>query len=212
MADHYGTLGVEATATAEEIRRAYLRRARALHPDRYVDAGHDEQGRTQAAMQQVNAAWRVLGNAERRAAYDRTRSGRLSAGPPPGPRPAGPAGRPTYRTVEDVARRTPEGSERTVLARALPWLVVAGIGIAIFVFSAFAGGPADERGGGSPTGACVAVDPVNGQIAQTDCAGPNDGAVVAYQSEARICPPGSRRVPVPGEDNVICLVPAGNGR
>lgn len=52
------------TATIEEIRRAWLARARQLHPD----ATGDEDD---VAMQAVNEAWYVLRDPARRAAYDR---------------------------------------------------------------------------------------------------------------------------------------------
>jgi hypothetical protein len=60
---HYDVLGVRPEATATEIRAAYLRLARAHHPDHR--GGSDE------AMQAVNVAWHVLRDSERRRAYDR---------------------------------------------------------------------------------------------------------------------------------------------
>jgi len=60
---HYDTLGVPRDASHDEIKQAFRRRSSEAHPDK---GGSDEQ---QAA---VNAAWAVLGDAERRAEYDRT--------------------------------------------------------------------------------------------------------------------------------------------
>ena len=60
---HYDVLGVRPEAGAEEIRAAYLRLARRVHPDH--TGGSDE------AMQAVNAAWHVLRDPLRRQAYDR---------------------------------------------------------------------------------------------------------------------------------------------
>jgi curved DNA-binding protein CbpA len=59
---HYDILGVDVTATPEEVRTAYRLAARDHHPDAGGDAGR---------MQEVNAAWHVLGDPVRRAAYDR---------------------------------------------------------------------------------------------------------------------------------------------
>ncbi len=59
---HYDVLGVDVTATPEEVRTAYRLAARDHHPDAGGDAGR---------MQEVNAAWHVLGDPVRRAAYDR---------------------------------------------------------------------------------------------------------------------------------------------
>ena len=59
--DHYATLGAEAGATQGEIERLYKRLAREHHPDR----GGDEE-----RMKAINEAYRVLGNAQERRAYD----------------------------------------------------------------------------------------------------------------------------------------------
>jgi hypothetical protein len=58
---HYDVLGVARAATADELRAAYRARARAHHPD----AGGDP-----ALFRRVNVAWRVLGDPDRRRAYD----------------------------------------------------------------------------------------------------------------------------------------------
>lgn len=60
--NHYETLGVEKTASAEEIKRAYRKAASAAHPDR--------NGGDNSLMQAVNQANDVLGDPERRARYD----------------------------------------------------------------------------------------------------------------------------------------------
>jgi curved DNA-binding protein CbpA len=60
-------LGVASGATREEIERGYKRLARRHHPDR----GGDEE-----EMKALNEAWRVLGDAEARRAYDAGRARR----------------------------------------------------------------------------------------------------------------------------------------
>ncbi|MGA0830687.1 MAG: DnaJ C-terminal domain-containing protein [Nitriliruptoraceae bacterium] len=62
MADLYAVLGVAPDAPPEEVKRAYRRLAREHHPD----AGGDE-----ARFKEVAHAYDVLGDAERRARYDR---------------------------------------------------------------------------------------------------------------------------------------------
>jgi len=68
--NHYEVLGVPMGADPAEIRRAYLRLARRHHPDRNVSADAATQGRARLKMAEVNAAWAVLGDPDRRRHYD----------------------------------------------------------------------------------------------------------------------------------------------
>lgn len=70
--DYYAILGVEDEAAPEDIRKAYLKLAKKLHPDRFPN---DEQGKqaAQAEFRRVTQAHYVLGEPERRAEYDRLR-------------------------------------------------------------------------------------------------------------------------------------------
>ncbi len=80
----YDALGVAPDAAPEDIRRAYLRLAREHHPDLQDDPR--AQDRAQARMRDINAAWSVLGDPGRRAAYDRDRGrGGAAAGSPAAP-------------------------------------------------------------------------------------------------------------------------------
>lgn len=76
--DHYATLGVSSTATAADLRAAYLKLARAHHPDRFDGS---DRAVAEARMQQINEAWNVLGVAHKRREYDATRPGPSSSGP-----------------------------------------------------------------------------------------------------------------------------------
>lgn len=62
MTDHYATLGVSRTATAEEIKHAFRKLASQHHPDKGGDT---------KKFQEIQAAYDVLGDANKRAAYDR---------------------------------------------------------------------------------------------------------------------------------------------
>ncbi len=81
--DYYKTLGVSRDATAEEIKKAFRRLARKYHPD------VSKEKNAELRMQEVNEAYAVLSDPEKRAAYDQLGQGRgFQAGsdfqPPPG--------------------------------------------------------------------------------------------------------------------------------
>ena len=63
--DYYEVLGVSRTATEEEIRRAFRKQAMEWHPDRNKSAAATER------FKQVNEAYQVLVDPEKRQMYDR---------------------------------------------------------------------------------------------------------------------------------------------
>ncbi len=67
MRTHYQVLGVEAQASADEIKVAYRRLARQHHPDTSTARSA---GPERLAMAEINGAWEVLGDAKTRKAYD----------------------------------------------------------------------------------------------------------------------------------------------
>jgi hypothetical protein len=80
VATHYDLLGVDPAAPADEIQRAYRLLAMRHHPDVAPEA--DE-----ATMAALNGAWAVLGDPDRRRAYD---AGLRHPGAGPQARPAPP--------------------------------------------------------------------------------------------------------------------------
>jgi curved DNA-binding protein len=62
MPDHYAALGVARTATQDEIKRAFRKLASQHHPDKGGDT---------KKFQEIQAAYDTLGDADKRAQYDR---------------------------------------------------------------------------------------------------------------------------------------------
>lgn len=70
MKTHYDVLGVDPSAGEQECRGAYHLRAQLLHPDVHAGASPEVIAAAEVAMQELNAAWAVVGNPEARAAYN----------------------------------------------------------------------------------------------------------------------------------------------
>ena len=115
--DYYTTLGVEKTATAEEIKKAFRRKARELHPD--VNPAPDAEDR----FKEINEAYDVLSDSEKRDQYDR------------------------FGSVGSRSQGGPGGYQYVDLNDLFGGSAAGGIGMED-IFSAFFGGAAGGRGGG----------------------------------------------------------------
>jgi curved DNA-binding protein len=80
--DYYATLGVGKEASQEEVQKAYRKLARKLHPD------VNKSPEAEARFKEINEAYEVLKDSEKRAKYDRFGSAwkqaQTTGNPPPG--------------------------------------------------------------------------------------------------------------------------------
>jgi hypothetical protein len=201
----YGLLGVSPDASADEIRRAYYRAARQLHPDVNPDA------EAAGAMRRLNDAWAVLGDPAARRRYDAHLSPVAARSTPAEPRP-------TPRERPDL---TPTRPPRFIRPSAL----IVAILLLIFVVTAYAGHGSNNRGSTpssrpapvppttiAPAGAsnllgeCLEAEP--GYDAVVPCGQPNLGQVVMLVAASTQCPAGSRAYQLIGQPQWVCLRPS----
>lgn len=65
--DYYEVLGIEKSASADEIKKAFRKKAKQYHPD----ANPDNKAEAEEKFKEVNEAYEVLSDQNKRAAYDR---------------------------------------------------------------------------------------------------------------------------------------------
>lgn len=115
MKNLYQTLGVERTASADEIKRAYRRLAGQHHPDKGGDT---------RLFQEIQAAYDVLGNPQRRAEYDNPNPGGMHFG-------SGFGGQPfNFDTIFDIfGTRFQHGGfhQQRAQARMTLWITLADV-------------------------------------------------------------------------------------
>lgn len=199
----YDVLGVVPTASDDEVRRAYLSRARESHPDRYVDASAAQRDAAEGRMREVNEAWRVLGNARRRRRYD------LELMPARPTASSGSDVRFTSRSdgtmPEVIDYEDVDGTARII--RGLPWMIAVVILFAIFVFTAYAatGGkttpspiPANNLGRCVRSAGDSAVEPAA-------CGSTGARLVIATVDPTQQCPAGTERLAPLSGTTVYCL-------
>ncbi len=80
--DYYDVLSVPREASADDIKKAFRKKAKELHPDRNSDNPDAE-----SQFKEANEAYEVLKDAEKKAAYDRFGHAAFEGGMGGGPRP-----------------------------------------------------------------------------------------------------------------------------
>ena len=193
--DHYATLGVPGTASAEQIRAAYRMRARQLHPDRVVDPV--ERKRAEARMSAVNEAWRVLGDQDLRVAYDRDRRLDPLAGSSQTTPPYQPTAPDPFDDVEVPA----------VVGCALrfgPVLLAVGVLVGLLIVTALASGSGDSPTRLAP-GRCVEV----GEGLRVVPCALGVPEIVSRGVAGTSCPQGSVAVVLGTRTDQVCVAPHG---
>ncbi|MXY04070.1 MAG: DnaJ domain-containing protein [Acidimicrobiales bacterium] len=231
LPDHYATLGVRPDADTAAIRRAWIRAARANHPDQRGDVTEAQSERSDSRMRSVNEAWRVLGSADSRRSYDEERA---AAAPRPS-EPSPPASRAERAAAGGASHDEPsdpwfDGGATTVepggpggfvvrhrsaalVVRVLPWLAIAVVGLVIFVASAYmtASDNVDQsRVAALEVGECFWFDP-DGTLFTVACDWPQtDGVldeIITTSASDRCRHPDAAAHPAPIAGRRLCLVP-----
>jgi curved DNA-binding protein CbpA len=178
VTSHYDVLGVASTASYDDIRAAYHRRAQALHPDRVAARPAAEQDAARRGMQDVNEAWRVLRDASSRAAYDAdmARAAASSSG--------GVTGGHVQGWDEPYRGAVAEpGDIAVAFVRVAPWIAILVVLLAIIVFTAFARHTESPR---ALIGKCIST--TEGVPHEVPCDEPSDGQVVDVVDTQSSCP------------------------
>lgn len=68
--DYYKILGVEKTASEDEIKSAYKKLALKYHPDRFASKPENEQKEAEEKFKEINEAYQILSDKEKRNQYD----------------------------------------------------------------------------------------------------------------------------------------------
>lgn len=173
---HYERLGIEPTASADEVRFAYRRLARLHHPD--ASGGQDS-----AEMAELNAAWRALSDPGRRRMYDASLRDGAS-------RPTATA---TRRADADRLREEHYPVDRSAEPMKFPfrWMVFVGIVVMVLIIIAgnFVSGTkkSPTSRGMIHAGACLQILE-NLDVSVVDCSEPHDGVAVSVIPFDQICP------------------------
>jgi hypothetical protein len=187
-------------AGADEVRRAYLERAREAHPDRHIDASSAQRTTNERRMQEVNEAWRVLGNPRRRRRYDLEQMPETLFAS----RSDGTMATDGLRTSDELdVLGEVDGTTR--LIRGLPWMILVVVMFAIFVFTAYAASGGDKTNPIPTNNLARCVTVASATVAPAPCGSAGARLVVAQVDTNQQCPLGSERLQPMTGPTVYCL-------
>lgn len=69
-ADYYKLLGVEKNCSDNDIKKAYRKLAMIWHPDKHINDADSDKKKAEEKFKQINKAYEILGNTEKRKQYD----------------------------------------------------------------------------------------------------------------------------------------------
>lgn len=217
MATHYETLGIKPASSTQEIRKAYLRRARALHPDRQLGRSPEDARKAEQAMQQVNVAWGVLSDPKKKQAYDtglkpRSASTAQRQTPPQNPAPRSSTAAAGHTRRRDDAGRSiddQEGDGSVSIWASIPVLLLLGLALGILIVTAFANNdpvdnrPVIETSTNLDVGDCFTL--VANTPRERSCSsGSADGQVIEIGPDAGNCPQNTQPLKDPTSDFFLC--------
>lgn len=204
---HYERLGVRPDAPFDDVRAAYRRAARRLHPDANAD-------RSGAAMAEVNQAWWVLGDRVRRAAYDdQLRSTDRRSAPTSASTGGSYVNAPARGPVAASSEAAHNPLDRSQDPPRFPWRfmsVLAALGIAVVILGVILQSPTTPLPVDNVLGpgSCVVLQ-TNGDAAEVACTGTHDAVVQVLVPVGDRCPVGTE----PHRDRqgmgTACVTPAG---
>lgn len=164
--DHYDVLGVRRGASPRALKDAYRRRMRELHPDSAARQGRPID---HAEIAAVSAAWSVLSDPKRRAAYDTNATSAPS-------------------DAERVVVRPPDFAPARFPWRFVLSLIAIGTA-AILLVAAFTGpGEPTKPDNLLQSGSCVVIGVDGTSVSEVTCDGPHDAVVRSLVAFDAACP------------------------
>lgn len=173
----YSVLGVDSTATPEQIRRAYRELARQLHPDLNSGANGHSSAASSVTMAEVNQAWNVLSDPVSRREYDRSMRDATEHQGARGP------------SADEYRPHTPVPPLAPVR---FPWRAMVAVGVLASAAVLIINGMSDPPAPGVPdqlleAGSCVVIDRERFAV-EVSCGAPHEYVVRQFIAIDRSCP------------------------
>lgn len=216
MATHYDTLGIKPTSSNQEIRKAYLRRARALHPDRQLGRDPEDARKAEQAMRQVNVAWGVLSDPKKKQEYDTglnprsaSTTQRETTVPKAAQRPRTSVAGHSRRAGDGRSIDDEEGDGSVSVWASIPVLLLLGLALGILIVTAFANNdpvdnrPVIETSTNLDVGDCFTLV-ANSPRERSCSSGSADGQVIEIGPDAGNCPQNTQPLKDPTSDFFLC--------